>query len=60
MCDGKPVLEDKDPLLQDAQEYASDTGVNINEAISRFQLQDIAGKLDAELSTNEVELLNRI
>jgi hypothetical protein len=41
--DGKPVLEDKDPLLQDAQEYASDTGVNIDEALSRFQLQDIAG-----------------
>ena len=53
--DGKPVLKDKDPLLQDAQEYASDTGVNIDEALSRFQLQDIAGELDAELSTKEVE-----
>lgn len=53
--DGKPVLEDEDPLLQDAQEYASDTGVNIDEALSRFQLQDIAGDLDAELSTKEVE-----
>lgn len=48
-------MEDKDPLLQDAQEYASDTGVNIDEALSRFQLQDIAGELGAELRTNEVE-----
>lgn len=53
--DGKPVLENKDLLLQDAQEYASDTGVNIDEALSRFQLQDIAGELGAELRTNEVE-----
>lgn len=53
--DGKPALEDKDPLLQDAQEYASDTGVSTDEALRRFQLQDIAGELGAELSMNEVE-----
>ncbi|MEA3294348.1 MAG: hypothetical protein U9P81_05140 [Euryarchaeota archaeon] len=36
--DGKPVLEYEDPLLQDAQEYASDTRVSSDEALSRFQL----------------------
>jgi len=52
---GKPALEDKDPLLYDAQGYASNTGVSIDEALHRFQLQDIAGELDAELSTKEVK-----
>ena len=42
-----------DPLLYDAQGYASNTGVSIDEALRLFQLQEIAGKLDAELSTNE-------
>jgi hypothetical protein len=48
-------LDDKDPLLYDAQAYASNTGVSIDEALRRFQLQDIAGELDAELSTKEVK-----
>ncbi|MEA3488600.1 MAG: hypothetical protein U9R10_05045 [Euryarchaeota archaeon] len=62
---GKPALDDKedpllydieeDPLLYDAQGYASDTGVSIDEARHRFQLQDIAGELGAELTTNETE-----
>lgn len=53
--DGKPALDNEDPLLYDAQIYASNTGVSIDEALRRFQLQDIAGKLDAELSMNETE-----
>ncbi len=51
--DGKSALDDKDALLYDAQGYASNTGVSVEEALRRFQLQDVAGKLDAELSKNE-------
>jgi hypothetical protein len=50
---GKPVLDNKDPLLYDAQIYALNNNVSTEEALHRFQLQDIAGKLDAELSMNE-------
>jgi len=46
---------EEDPLLYDAPGYASDTGVSINESLHRFQLQDIAGELGAELTTNESE-----
>ena len=46
---------EEDPLLYDAPGYASDTGVSINESLHRFQLQDIAGELGAELTTNETE-----
>ena len=42
-------------LLFDAQVYASNMNVSVDEAILRFQLQDIAGELDAELTTNETE-----
>ncbi|HJH27157.1 MAG TPA: hypothetical protein C5S37_10425 [Methanophagales archaeon] len=42
-------------LLFDAQVYASNMNVSVEEAILRFQLQDIAGDLDAELTTNETE-----
>ena len=42
-------------LLFDAQVYASNMNVSLEEAILRFQLQDIAGDLDAELTTNETE-----
>ena len=52
-----PLLSDimeEDPL-SDTQEYASMTGVSIDEALRRVPLQDIAGKLDAELTTNETE-----
>jgi hypothetical protein len=52
---GKPALDDKDPLLRDAQGYASDTGVSTDEALHRLQLQDGIGELGAELSTNEVK-----
>ncbi|KAF5431667.1 hypothetical protein C5S36_10055 [Candidatus Methanophagaceae archaeon] len=46
---------EEDPLLYDAPGYAADTGVSIDEALHRFQLQDIAGELGAELTTNETE-----
>ncbi len=51
----KLALDDKDALLYDAQGYASNTGVSTEEALRRFQLQDIARNLQAELRTNEVE-----
>ena len=54
---GKPALDDTDPLLYDAQIYASNNNVSTEEALRRFQLQDIAGKLGAELSKNETETL---
>lgn len=54
---GKPALDDKDPLLYDAQIYASNNNVSTEEALHRFQLQDIAGKLGAELGKNETETL---
>lgn len=50
---GKTALDNKDPLLYDAQIYASNNNVSTEEALRRFQLQDIAGKMDAELSMNE-------
>jgi len=50
---GNPALDYKDPLLYDAQIYASNNNVSTEEALNRFQLQDIAGELDAELSMNE-------
>ncbi|MCZ7380890.1 MAG: PLD nuclease N-terminal domain-containing protein [Candidatus Methanoperedens sp.] len=50
---GRVNVSSWQPLLYDAQVYASVTGVSIEEALRRFQLQDIAGKLDAELSKNE-------
>lgn len=69
---GKSALDNKDSLLYDAQiyasnnnvsideafdaqVYASNTNVSIDEAFRRFQLQDIARNLQAELRTNEVE-----
>jgi len=50
---GKSQLDNKDSLLYDAQIYASNNNVSTEEALRRFQFQDIAGKLDAELSKNE-------
>jgi len=69
---GKSTLDNKDLLLYDAQVYASNNNVSIDEAfdaqvyasnnnvsvdeaLRRFQLQDIARNLQAELRTNEVE-----
>ena len=50
---GKPALDNKDTVLYDAQIYASNNNVSTEEALRRFQVQDIAGKLDGELSKNE-------
>ncbi len=48
-------LDDKDPRLFDAKVYASNNNVSIDEALRRFQLQDNARDLQAEVRTNEVE-----
>ncbi len=50
--DGKTAVN---PLLYDAQIYASNNNVSTEEALNRFQLQDIAGELDSELNMNETE-----
>ncbi|MDD5615842.1 MAG: hypothetical protein PHH85_06525 [Candidatus Methanoperedens sp.] len=47
------AIPKQDALLFDAQGYASNTGVSVEEALRRFQLIDVAGKLGAELSKNE-------
>ncbi len=47
------AIPQQDALLFDAQGYASNTGVSVEEALRRFQLIDVAGKLGAELSKNE-------
>ncbi len=52
---GDETVDEKNPLLYDAQAYASETGVSINEALRRLRLQDIVGELDAELAANEKE-----
>jgi hypothetical protein len=40
-------------LLQDAAAYAAETGVNVEEAVRRLQLQREAGALEAALSESE-------
>lgn len=39
--------------VRDAQQYAADYGVSVAEALRRFQLQDLAGELDATLTARE-------
>lgn len=46
---------DVDPLIWDAQMYASNMGVSLEEALLRFKLQDIAGELDAKLEVGEAK-----
>lgn len=46
---------DNKETLTDAQMYALNNNVSTEEAIRRFQLQGIAGKLGAELRDNETE-----
>ncbi|KCZ72900.1 hypothetical protein ANME2D_01336 [Candidatus Methanoperedens nitroreducens] len=50
----KPALDDNDPLLYDAQIYASNNNVSTEEALCRFQLQNIPMP-EEELRTKEVE-----
>ncbi len=49
------LSNETDPLLFYAQVYASNRNIGVEEVLYRFQLQDIVGKLDAELSMKEKE-----
>lgn len=42
-----------DALRRDAQSYAADYGVGLDEAIRRLQLQDTIGDFDSQLQSNE-------
>ena len=42
-----------DALRRDAQSYATDYGVGLDEAIRRLQLQETIGDFDSELQSNE-------
>jgi len=44
---------DENPLVRDAQVYASDQGISLDEAIRRLQLQRPIGELNAQLIANE-------
>lgn len=46
-------LIENDPAIKDAEIYAKNMGVSVEEALYRFHIQDIAGELDAELSAKE-------
>ena len=48
-----PSLPESDALARDAQHYAKDFGVDVEEAICRLSLQDEIGELGAELAANE-------
>lgn len=45
----------EDGLAKDAQVYANNMGISIDEAIHRFKLQDLAGELETDLSANYPE-----
>ena len=49
----RPSLPESDALTRDAQHYAKDFGVDVEEAICRLSLQDEIGELGAELAANE-------
>ena len=42
-----------DALLQDAQAYAADVGVDLEEALNRLGLQDAIGNLNARLQSEQ-------
>jgi hypothetical protein len=46
-------LAEDDSSLGDAETYAKNIGVSLDEALRRFHLQEVAGELDAKLSMNE-------
>lgn len=46
---------EEDAWEQDARMYADDFGVSLEEALTRLQLQEPAGKLGAALSANEAD-----
>lgn len=44
---------DSEALKKDAQYYAEDFGVNVDEALRRLKLQEVIGVLSYRLSTEE-------
>ncbi|GAB4581615.1 MAG: S1 family peptidase [Anaerolineales bacterium] len=50
-----PSEEVTDALLYDANVYASNVGISLDEAVKRLQFQDIAGDLEAKLIENEAD-----
>lgn len=56
-CLARPVPPsappDAEALRQDAQRYAEDMGVDLDEAVRRLQYQDDIGRLNAALAANE-------
>ncbi len=50
-----PSEEVTDALLYDANIYASNVGISLDEAVKRLQLQDLAGDLEAKLIESEPE-----
>ena len=48
-----PTLPEGDALTRDAQRYAKDFGVDVEEAMCRLSLQGEIGKLGAKLAANE-------
>jgi len=49
-------LNDGREIPQYVLSYASDQNIDVNTAIQRLALQDLAGDLDAELSRNEEDI----
>ena len=50
-----PPLPENDALARDAQHYATDFGVSVEEAICRLTVQDEFGDLDAALQSGETD-----
>ncbi len=57
MMAAKPAVQgpvkDNDPIVRDAEVYAADLGIGLQEAMRRLSLQIPAGKLSANLAANE-------
>ena len=51
-----PPLPENDARARDAQHYAADFGVSVDEAICRLTLQDEVGPLDAALRSREPDI----
>lgn len=48
-------LDENDALLYDAEIYAKNQGVSVEEALYRFHIQDVAVELEAKLRENEFQ-----
>ena len=55
-----PNLSVGEALRRDAQQYAEDMGVSLDQAVRRLQYQEGIGELNAALSANEVIATGRI